>query len=81
MTKANRIASPVQIALVTDASMYTVVKDNALDGVLTMDEYQKAAYWVVCPMCDEPKCVDHINCPEIKAWAEKKRKEYGDADD
>ena len=46
-----------------------------------MDEYQKAAYWVVCPMCDEPKCVDRINCPEIKEWADKKRKEYGNADD
>ena len=41
-----------------------------------MDEYQKAAYWVVCQMCDQPKCVGHINCPEIKEWADKKRKEY-----
>ena len=45
-----------------------------------MDEYQKAAYWVVCPMCDEPKCVGHLDCQQIKAWAEKKRKECGDND-
>ena len=44
-----------------------------------MAEYMKAACWIVCPMCDEPKCVGRFNCPEIKAWAEKKRREYGDA--
>ena len=45
-----------------------------------MDEYQKAAYWVVCPMCDEPKCVGRLDCQQIKEWAEKKRKEYDDND-
>lgn len=43
-----------------------------------MDEFMKAACWIVCPMCDEPKCVGRFNCPEIKEWAERKRKEYGD---
>ena len=45
-------------------------------GGLTMpvDEYMKAACWIVCPMCDEPKCVGRFNCPEIKAWIEKKRR-------
>ena len=44
--------------------------------VLTMpiDEYMKAAFWIVCPMCDEPKCVGRFNCLEIKAWIEKKRR-------
>ena len=47
-----------------------------LQGGLTMpvDEYMKAACWIVCPMCDEPKCVGRFNCPEIKAWIEKKRR-------
>lgn len=40
-----------------------------------MDEYMKAACWIVCPMCDEPKCVGRFNCPEIKAWVEKKKNE------
>ena len=42
--------------------------------VLTMpiDEYMKAACFVVCPMCDEKKCVGRGNCQEIKAWIEKK---------
>lgn len=39
MTQATLIASPVQIALVTYASMYTVVTGNALEEVLTMAEY------------------------------------------
>ena len=39
MTQATLIASPVQIVLVTYASMYTAAKDNALEEVLTMAEY------------------------------------------
>ena len=42
-----------------------------------MDKYMMAACWIVCPMCDEPKCVGRFNCPEIIAWAEK-RKESAD---
>ena len=46
------------------------------EGGVTMpiDEYVKASCWIVCPMCDEPKCVGRFNCPEIKAWIEKKRR-------
>ena len=36
-----------------------------------MDDLLKAATWVVCPMCDEKKCVGHDNCPEIKALMDK----------
>ena len=39
---------------------------------MMIDEYMKAACWIVCPMCDEPKCVGRFNCPEVKAWIEKK---------
>ena len=42
-----------------------------------MDKYMMAACWIVCPMCDEPKCVGRFNCPEIIAWVEK-RKEGAD---
>ena len=56
----------------------TAVARNGMEWteVLTMpvDEYMKAAFWIVCPMCDEPKCVGRFNCPEIKAWIEKKRR-------
>ena len=38
---------------------------------MLIDECMKAACWIVCPMCDEPKCVGRFNCPEIKAWIEK----------
>ena len=41
---------------------------------MPIDEYMKAACWIVCPMCDEPECVGQFNCPEIKAWIEKKRR-------
>ena len=44
-----------------------------------MDKYMMAACWIVCPMCDEPKCVGRFNCPEIIAWVEK-RKEGADND-
>ena len=40
------------------------------------DEYNDAAGWIVCPMCDEPKCVGRFVCPEIKKWADRKRQEY-----
>ena len=44
-----------------------------------MTEYMKAACWIACPMCDEPKCVGRFNCPEIKELSEKKQRECGDA--
>lgn len=30
----------------------------------------KAATWVVCPKCSEPKCKGIHNCPDIKAVLE-----------
>lgn len=39
-----------------------------------VDEYMKAATWIVCPLCDEPKCIGRFNCPEIKAWIEEKKR-------
>lgn len=44
------------------------------------DEYMKVAPFVVCPLCDEDKCVGRFNCPEIKAWVDKKA-EAGRSDD
>lgn len=44
-------------------------------NALSMDEYMRAAFWIVCQMCDEPKCVGRFNCHEIKAWVEKKKNE------
>lgn len=43
-----------------------------------MDEYMKAACWIVCPMCDEKKCVGRFNCPAIKAWIDEKMKQEVD---
>lgn len=40
-----------------------------------MNEYMKAATFVVCPWCDEAKCVGRHNCPEIAARIEKKKQE------
>ena len=42
-----------------------------------MDKYMMAACWIVCPMCDEPKCVGRFNCPEIIAWVEKRKEGAG----
>lgn len=38
-------------------------------------ELWKTAAWVVCPWCDEPKCVGRENCVEIAAWIAKKKDE------
>lgn len=38
-----------------------------------IDQDMKAATWVVCPMCDEPKCVGRFNCPQIKAFIEERK--------
>lgn len=67
-TQVNRIGTILQ---------RQVQKRHGTGGVtMPIDEYMKAACWIVCPMCDEPKCVGRFNCPEIKAWIEKKRREY-----
>lgn len=39
------------------------------------DAYMKAATWIVCPMCDEDKCVGRFDCPEIAQWIGKKKSE------
>ena len=39
MTQAIRSSSAVQIALVTDANIYTVAKDSVSEEVLAMDKY------------------------------------------
>ena len=44
---------------------------------MDMDEIRRAAPWIVCPMCDEPKCLGRFTCPEIELWVNKKIKEYG----
>ena len=44
---------------------------------MTRDDLQRGAPWIVCPMCDEPKCLGRFTCPEIKEWVDRKVKEYG----
>ena len=44
---------------------------------MTRDDIQRGAPWIVCPMCDEPKCLGRFTCPEIKEWVDRKVKEYG----
>ena len=42
------------------------------------DELVKRATWIVCPLCDESKCIGRFNCPEIKAWISKHKDGEGD---
>ena len=44
---------------------------------MTRDDLQNRAPWIVCPMCDEPKCLGRFTCPEILEWIDRKIKEYG----
>lgn len=39
-----------------------------------VDQYMKAAAFIVCPLCDERKCVGRFECKEIKEWIEKKKR-------
>ena len=39
---------------------------------MTREEVRSCATWIVCPMCDEPKCLGRFTCPEIEAWIDKK---------
>ena len=39
------------------------------------DEYMRVATWVVCPWCDEKKCVGRFNCDDIARWIDGKKKE------
>ena len=38
-------------------------------------ELWRISSWVVCPWCDEPKCVGRENCVETAAWIAKKKEE------
>ena len=33
----------------------------------------KLAAWIVCPWCDEPKCVGRENCVQLAEWVERKK--------
>ena len=39
---------------------------------MTREEVRSCATWIVCPMCDEPRCLGRFTCPEIEAWIDKK---------
>ena len=45
---------------------------------MTRDELRAKVYWIVCPMCDEPKCIGRFNCPEVEEWLDRKVKEYAE---
>lgn len=46
---------------------------------LTAEELlMKEACWVVCPWCDEPKCVGRFECEEVKKYVENLRGESHD---
>ena len=38
------------------------------------NNYMKEACFVVCPLCDEDKCVGRFTCPQIKTWIEEKER-------
>ena len=38
-------------------------------------EITRIAAMVVCPMCDEKKCVGRQNCTDLQRWYEEKLKE------
>ena len=39
-----------------------------------MDKQIASACWVVCPMCDQDRCVGKENCKEVEAWIEQKQR-------
>ena len=43
------------------------------------DDLRKRAGWIVCPLCDEPKCLGRFTCPEIETWLDQKIKEFAEA--
>lgn len=59
MTQATRIASPVQIALASDANMYTAVTDNVWEEVPTMSEYVEREAAIKALMNDAPEQVGY----------------------
>lgn len=36
-----------------------------------MRDAESQAAWVVCPWCDEKKCVGRYNCPQIQEYLNK----------
>lgn len=40
-----------------------------------MDKQIASACWVVCPLCDQDRCVGKENCEEVKAYVETLQKE------
>ena len=38
-----------------------------------MKDAESQAVWIVCPMCDEKKCVGRYICPKIKEYLSKKK--------
>lgn len=38
-------------------------------------EIERQAHWIVCPWCDEKKCVGRNNCIDIKKYIANKTKE------
>ena len=46
-----------------------------------VDEYIKAACLIVCPMCDEKKCVGRFACLDIKRWIDKAKQKEGESSD
>lgn len=40
-----------------------------------MRDAESQAAWVVCPWCDEKKCVGRYNCKQIADYIERKEKE------
>ena len=41
-------------------------------------ELWKMAAWIVCPWCDDRKCVGRGNCVQIAEWIVKKKEEIRD---
>ena len=41
-------------------------------------EIWKMAAWIVCPLCDERKCVGRENCVQLAEWIVKKKEEIRD---
>ena len=41
-------------------------------------ELWKMAAWIVCPWCDERKCVGRGNCVQLAEWIVKKKEEIRD---
>ena len=46
-----------------------------------VDEYTKRAYWIVCPWCDEEKCIGRFVCPHIKQWVDEQKEKEGESSD